>query len=60
MLLGTGDGRGRQMKDERRTPFAAVLSAELTMVAIIGSVGVWYGHHVVIRALQLVVDGIVG
>ena len=60
MLLKTGDGRGRQMKDERRTPFAAVLAAELTMVAIIGIVGVWYGHDVVIRALQLVVGGIVG
>ncbi len=52
--------RGKEMKDERRTPFAAVLAAELTMVAIIGSVGVWYGHDVVIRALQLVVDGIIG
>ncbi len=48
------------MKDERRTPFATVIAAELTMVAIIGSVGVWYGHDVVVRALQFVVDGIIG
>ncbi len=60
MLLRMRDGRGREMKDERRTPFAAVLAAELTMVAIIGSVGVWYGHDVVIRTLQFVIGGMVG
>ena len=60
LKMGDGRGRGREMKDERRTPYAAVRAAELTMVAIIGSVGVWYGHDVVIRALQLVVDGIIG
>ncbi len=48
------------MKNETRTPYAAVLAAELTMVAIIGGVGVWYGQEVVVRALQVVIGGMVG
>ncbi len=48
------------MKNERRIPFAALLAAELTMVAIIGSAGLWYGQDIVVRALQVVIGGMVG
>ncbi len=48
------------MKNETRTQFAAVLAAELTMAAIIGSAGLWYGQDIVVRALQAVIGGMVG
>ncbi len=48
------------MKNETRTPFAAVLAAELTMAAIIGSAGIWYAQEVAVRALQVVIGLMVG
>ncbi len=48
------------MNSGKRTPFSALLAAELTAVAVAAGGGLWIAQDVVVRALRFVVLGDAG